>query len=149
MISTAPHRPDLINPCFARGVCQALLPACAGCDAAPPRTATPKPPAPHTFALRVVGHVARVTTRYTARGVPSVELELHDTASGQTVCITHAYPDSSAISARAASHLAARLRGQRIAVDVRAVRFKAGRMLAVADLIPPTQPSPARADLDD
>jgi len=97
--------------------------------------------------LQVRGLVTSSVCRYTRQGVPVVELEIADRATGQTVCITHRYPDKGSASCLAARSLAARMRGQ--LADLQAInpKFKAKRLECEADLINPNQTSAERADL--
>ena len=97
--------------------------------------------------LHIRGQVTSSVCRYTRHGVPVVELEIADRATGQTVCITHHYPDKGTASCVAARALAARMRGQ--VADLQAInpKFKARRLECEADLINPNQTSAARADL--
>lgn len=104
-------------------------------------------PTTSTFTLHIRGQVTSSTCRYTRHGVPVVELEIADQASGQTVCITHNYPDRGTASCLAARSLAARMRGQ--LADLQAInpKFKAKRLECEADLINPNPTSATRADL--
>lgn len=104
-------------------------------------------PTTSTFTLHIRGQVTSSTCRYTSHGVPVVELEIADRATGQTVCITHRYPDKGSASCLAARSLAARMRGQ--LADLQAInpQFKAKRLECEADLINPNQTSAERADL--
>lgn len=97
--------------------------------------------------LHIRGQVTSSVCRYTRHGVPVVELEIADRATGQTVCITHHYPDKGTASCVAARSLAARMRGQ--VADLQAInpKFKARRLECEADLITPNQTGAARADL--
>ena len=97
--------------------------------------------------LRVRGLVTSSVCRYTRQGVPVVELEIADRATGQTVCITHRYPNAGTASCMAARSLAARMRGQ--LADLQAInpKFKAKRLECEADLINPNPTSAERADL--
>lgn len=101
-----------------------------------------------TFTLHIRGQVTSSVCRYTRHGVPVVELEIADTASGQTVCITHHYPDRGSASCMAARSLAARMRGQ--LADLQAInpKFKAKRLECEADLINPNHTGATRADLE-
>lgn len=101
---------------------------------------------PSTIELHIRGQVTSSVCRYTRHGLPVVELEIADRATGQTVCITHRYPDKGTASCLAARALAACMRGQ--LADLRAInpKFKASRLECEADLINPT-PSAQRADL--
>ena len=103
-------------------------------------------PTTSTFTLHIRGQVTSSTCRYTRHGVPVVELEIADRATGQTVCITHRYPDKGSASCLAARSLAARMRGQ--LADLQAInpQFKAKRLECEADLINPNQTSAERAD---
>lgn len=105
-------------------------------------------PTTSTFTLHIRGQVTSSTCRYTRHGVPVVELEIADQASGQTVCITHRYPDKGSASCMAARSLAARMRGQ--LADLQAInpKFKAHRLECEADLINPPQTGATRADLE-
>lgn len=104
-------------------------------------------PTTSTFTLHIRGQVTSSTCRYTRQGVPVVELEIADRATGQTVCITHRYPNAGTASCTAARALAARMRGQ--LADLQAInpKFKAKRLECEADLINPNQTSAERADL--
>lgn len=84
----------------------------------------------------------------TRAGVPVVELEIADVPTGQTVLITHRYPDASYASAAAARALASRMRGQH--AELRAInpRFKAHRLECEADLITTPEPHATRKDLE-
>ena len=108
---------------------------------------TPAHSATTAFTLRIRGQVTASVCRYTPKGLPVVELEIADQGSGQTVCITHKYPDKGTASCMAARSLAARMRGQ--VADLQAInpRFKAHRLECEADLINPTPTGAARADL--
>ena len=97
--------------------------------------------------LRIRGQVTRSTCRYTRHGLPVVELEIADQASGQTVCITHRYPDKGTASCLAARALAARMRGQWADLQAINPQFKARRLECEADLINPNPTSAERADL--
>ena len=105
-------------------------------------------PAPGAFTLHVSGQVTRSTCRYTRGGVPVVELEIEDRASGQTVCISHHYPDKGTASCVAARSLAARMQGQHAELLAINPRFKARRLECEADLITPPTTSATRADLE-
>lgn len=98
--------------------------------------------------LRVRGLVTSSVYRFTRHGLPVVELEIADRATGQTVCITHHYPDKGTASCTAARSLAARMRGQ--LADLQAInpKFKAKRLECEADLINPPQTSAKRADFE-
>lgn len=100
------------------------------------------------FVLHIRGQVTSSTCRYTRHGLPVVELEIADQASGQTVCITHRYPDKGSASCVAARSLAARMRGQHADLQAINPRFKAHRMECEADLINPPQTGATRADLE-
>ena len=104
-------------------------------------------PATSAITLHIRGQVTSSVCRYTRHGVPVVELEIADRATGQTVCISHHYPDKGTASCVAARALAARMRGQ--VADLQAInpKFKARRLECEADLINPNQTSAARADL--
>lgn len=104
-------------------------------------------PTTSTFTLHIRGQVTSSVCRYTRHGLPVVELEIADRATGQTVCITHRYPDKGSASCLAARSLAARMRGQ--LADLQAInpKFKARRPECEADLINPNHTSAARADL--
>ena len=104
-------------------------------------------PTTSTFTLHIRGQVTSSTCRYTRHGLPVVELEIADRATGQTVCITHRYPDKGSASCLAARSLAARMRGQ--LADLQAInpRFKAKRLECEADLINPPQTGAERLDL--
>lgn len=104
-------------------------------------------PTTSTFTLHIRGQVTSSVCRYTRHGLPVVELEIADRATGQTVCITHRYPDKGSASCLAARSLAARMRGQ--LADLQAInpQFKAKRLECEADLINPNQTSAERADL--
>lgn len=104
-------------------------------------------PTPSAFTLHIRGQVTTSVCRYTRHGVPVVELEIADQASGQTVFITHHYPDKGTASCVAARSLANRMCGQ--LADLQAInpRFKARRLECEADLINPPQTSATRADL--
>lgn len=104
-------------------------------------------PTPSTFTLHIRGQVTSSTCRYTRHGVPVVELEIADKATGQTVCIRHHYPNAGTASCTAARALAARMRGQ--VADLQAInpKFKAKRLECEADLINPNPTSAERADL--
>jgi hypothetical protein len=104
-------------------------------------------PATSAITLHIRGQVTSSVCRYTRHGVPVVELEIADRATGQTVCISHHYPDKGTASCVAARALAARMRGQ--VADLQAInpKFKARRLECEADLINPNQASAARADL--
>jgi hypothetical protein len=105
-------------------------------------------PTTSTFTLHIRGHVTSSTCRYTRHGLPVVELEIEDRATGQTVCITHHYPDRGSASCMAARSLAARMRGQ--LADLQAInpKFKAKRLECEADLINPNPTGATRADLE-
>ena len=96
--------------------------------------------------LHIRGQVTRSTCRYTRQGLPVVELEIADQASGQTVCITHRYPDASYASTAAAKSLANRMRGQQADLQAINPRFKAHRLECDAQIIHPNR-SATRADL--
>lgn len=49
--------------------------------------------------LQVRGLVTSSVCRFTRHGVPVVELEIADRATGQTVCIRHHYPNAGTASA--------------------------------------------------
>ena len=104
-------------------------------------------PTTSTFTLHIRGQVTSSTCRYTRHGLPVVELEIADRATGQTVCITHRYPDKGSASCLAARSLAARMRGQ--LADLQAINPQviAKRLECEADLINPNQTSAERADL--
>ncbi len=104
-------------------------------------------PTTSAITLHIRGQVTSSVCRYTRHGVPVVELEIADRATGQTVCISHHYPDKGTASCVAARALAARMRGQ--VADLQAInpKFKARRLECEADLINPNQTSAARADL--
>lgn len=104
-------------------------------------------PTTSTFTLHIRGQVTSSVCRYTRHGLPVVELEIADRATGQTVCITHRYPDKGSASCLAARSLAARMRGQ--LADLQAInpQFKAKRLECEADLINPNPTSAERADL--
>jgi uncharacterized protein YaiI (UPF0178 family) len=104
-------------------------------------------PTTSALTLHIRGQVTSSICRYTRQGVPVVELEIADRATGQTVCITHHYPDKGTASCVAARALAARMRGQ--VADLQAInpKFKARRLECEADLINPNPTSAARADL--
>ena len=104
-------------------------------------------PTTSAITLHIRGQVTSSVCRYTRHGVPVVELEIADRATGQTVCITHHYPDKGTASCVAARSLAARMRGQ--VADLQAInpKFKARRLECEADLINPNPTSAARADL--
>lgn len=104
-------------------------------------------PTTSAITLHIRGQVTSSVCRYTRQGVPVVELEIADRATGQTVCITHRYPNGGTASCTAARALAARMRGQ--LADLQAInpKFKARRLECEADLINPNQTSAARADL--
>lgn len=97
--------------------------------------------------LQVRGLVTSSVCRYSSHGVPVVELEIADRATGQTVCIRHHYPNAGTASCTAARALAARMRGQ--VADLQAInpKFKAKRLECEADLINPNSTSAERADL--
>lgn len=97
--------------------------------------------------LQVRGLVTSSVCRFTRHGVPQVELEIADPATGQTVCITHRYPNGGTASCTAARSLAARMRGQ--LADLQAInpKFKAKRLECEADLITPPQTGAERLDL--
>jgi len=105
-------------------------------------------PTPGAFTLHVSGKVTRSTCRYTRGGVPVVELEIEDRASGQTVCISHHYPDKGTASCVAARSLATRMTGQHADLQAINPRFKARRMECEAEFINPPQTSAQRADLE-
>lgn len=104
-------------------------------------------PTTSTFTLHIRGQVTSSVCRYTRHGLPVVELEIADRSTGQTVCITHRYPDKGSASCLAARSLAARMRGQ--LADLQAInpQFKAKRLECEADLINPNPTSAERADL--
>lgn len=104
-------------------------------------------PTTSTFTLHIRGQVTSSVCRYTRHGLPVVELEIADRATGQTVCITHRYPDKGSASCLAARSLAARMRGQ--LADLQAInpQFKAKRLECEADLINPPQTGAERLDL--
>lgn len=104
-------------------------------------------PTPGAFTLHISGKVTRSTCRYMRNGVPVVELEIEDRHTGQTVCITHRYPDKGTASCVAARSLANRMQGQ--LADLQAInpKFKARRMECEADLINPPPTGATRADL--
>lgn len=102
--------------------------------------------APSTLVLRIQGHITRSTYRVTRQGVPLVELEIADVPTGQTVCITHRYPDASYASTAAAKSLANRMRGQQADLQAINPRFKAHRLECDAQIIHPNR-SATRADL--
>lgn len=104
-------------------------------------------PTTSTFTLHIRGQVTSSTCRYTRHGVPVVELEIADRATGQTVCITHHYPDKGSASCVAARSLAARMRGQQADLQAINPKFKAKRLECEADLINPNPTSAERADL--
>ncbi|MGN8004146.1 hypothetical protein ACTJKQ_13240 [Acidovorax sp. 22279] len=97
--------------------------------------------------LRIRGLVTSSVYRLTRHGLPVVELEIADRATGQTVCITHRYPNGGTASCTAARALAARMRGQ--LADLQAInpKFKAKRLECEADLINPPQTGAERLDL--
>ncbi|MFI8616512.1 hypothetical protein ACIGHN_13505 [Acidovorax sp. NPDC077693] len=105
-------------------------------------------PTAGTFTLRISGKVTRSTCRYTRHGVPVVELEIEDGTTGQTVCISHHYPDKGTASCVAARSLASRMQGQHADLQAINPRFKAKRLECEADLINPPQTSAPRADLE-
>lgn len=94
--------------------------------------------------IHVSGRVSACQCAFTRRGVPVLQLELADQA-GQTVRVTHDYPDASLSSQHAARALAGRLRGQHIELDLVECRFRARRLDARAPVIHP--PSTDRKDL--
>ena len=100
------------------------------------------------FTLHIRGQVTSSVCRCTRHGLPVVELEIADRATGQTVCITHHYPNAGSASCMAARSLAARMRGQ--LADLQAInpKFKAKRLECEAELINPPQPGAPRADLE-
>ncbi len=104
-------------------------------------------PTPTSFALRISGRITSSTCRFTPNGVPLVELEIADYASGQTVCITHRYADTGPASCMAATALAHSLRGQHAELQAINPRFKAQRLECDADLIHPTHTGATRRDL--
>ena len=104
-------------------------------------------PTTSAITLHIRGQVTSSVCRYTRHGVPVVELEIADRATGQTVCITHHYPDKGTASCVAARALAARMRGQMADLQAINPKFKARRLECEADLINPNQTSAARADL--
>lgn len=108
---------------------------------------TATPTASSAIVLHIRGQVTSATRRYTRKGVPLVELEIADHATGQTVCITRRYLDTSMASCMAATVLAQRMRGQ--LAEVRAInpRFKASRLECEADHITLPTTSATRADL--
>lgn len=108
----------------------------------------PTMPKPCTFTLHIRGQVTSSTCRYTRHGLPVVELEIEDRATGQTVCITHHYPDKGTASCVAARSLAARMQGQQADLQAINPKFKAKRLECDADLINPPQTSAKRADLE-
>ncbi|MBI3103217.1 MAG: hypothetical protein HYY98_16945 [Burkholderiales bacterium] len=105
-------------------------------------------PTPGAFTLHISGQVTRSVCRYTRHGLPVVELEIEDRHTGQTVCITHRYPDKGTASCVAARSLANRMAGQH--ADLKAInpRFKAKRLECEAEHIVPPQPTAQRADLE-
>lgn len=94
-----------------------------------------------TLVLSIRGRITSSAYRVTRQGVPVVELEIADVPTGQTVCITHRYPDASYASTTAARALANRLRGQQAALQAINPRFKAHRLECEADLINTTDPT--------
>lgn len=98
--------------------------------------------------LQVRGLVTSSVCRYTRHGLPVVELEIEDRATGQTVCITHHYPDKGTASCVAARSLASRMQGQQADLQAINPKFKAKRLECEADLINPPQTSAKRADLE-
>lgn len=104
-------------------------------------------PTTSAIVLHIRGQVTSSVCRYTRKGVPLVELEMADPASGQTVCITHHYPDQSVASCLAATALARRMRGQMAEMRATNPRFKASRLECDADLITSLTTSATRADL--
>lgn len=101
-----------------------------------------------TLVLSIRGLVTSSACRVTRQGVPVVELEIADVPTGQTVCITHRYPDASYASSAAARALANRMRGQH--AELRAINpcFKAHRLECEADLIHTPEPTHTRKDLE-
>lgn len=97
--------------------------------------------------LQVRGLVTSSICRFTRHGLPVVELEIADRATGQTVCIRHHYPNGGTASCTAASALAARMRGQHADLQAINPKFKARRLECEADLINPTPTGAQRADL--
>jgi hypothetical protein len=104
-------------------------------------------PATNAIVLQIRGQVTSSVCRYTRQGHPLVELEIADRATGQTVCITHRYPDKGTASCLAARALAHSMRGQLADVRASNPRFKASRLECEADHITPPTTSATRADL--
>ncbi len=100
------------------------------------------------FVLHIRGQVTSSVCRYTRHGLPVVELEIEDRATGQTVCITHHYPDKGTASCVAARSLASRMQGQQADLQAINPKFKAKRLECEADLINPPQTSAKRADFE-
>ena len=92
-------------------------------------------PTTSTFTLHIRGLVTSSVCRYSSHGVPVVELEIADRATGQTVCITHHYPNAGTASCTAARALAARMRGQMADLQAINPKFKAKRLECEADLM--------------
>lgn len=107
---------------------------------APPSTAP-------ALALQIRGRVTSSTCRFTRAGVPVVELEMRDVPTGQTIAVTHRYPDASAASGQAARALAHRLQGQHAELQAINPRFKARRLECDAYLIH-TPETTTRKDLE-
>lgn len=98
--------------------------------------------------LSIRGRITSSTCRVTRQGVPVVELEIADVPSGQTVHITHRYPDASFASSAAARALANRMRGQHAELQAINPRFKAHRLECEADLINTPEPTQTRKDFE-
>lgn len=81
-----------------------------------------------TLQLRIRGPVTACEYRTTRAGMPIVEVHLTDTASGQAIHATHAYPDKSPANFIAARSLASSLRGQVAEFDATNPRFRAKRL---------------------
>lgn len=99
------------------------------------------------IALQIRGRIASSGCRVTRAGVPVVELQMHDVPTGQTIVITHRYPDASAASSLAARALVRRLQGQRAELQAINPRFSAGLLQCDAYLIH-TPETTTRKDLE-
>lgn len=102
-----------------------------------------------TLQLRIRGPVTACEYRTTRAGMPVVEVHLTDTASGQAIHATHAYPDKSPANHIAARSMASRLRGQVAEFDATNPRFRAKRLdCDAAHISLPLQHTQSRKDLE-
>ncbi len=85
--------------------------------------------------LHIKGRVAHAECRFGAGGKPVVVVEIDDVPSGQSIRVSHHYPDASHASGHAARALAFRLRGQVAELDAINPRFKAKRIECEAAFI--------------